>query len=72
MKDKAGYDQVLQTMTGMCALQGKPGGPPEMVYGSVVDYYAAALGRRRRVDSAVRARASGLGQFVGVSLLPAP
>ena len=26
MKDKAGYDQVLQTMTGMCALQGKRGG----------------------------------------------
>ncbi len=30
-------------MTGMCALQGKRGGPPEILYGSVVDYYAAAL-----------------------------
>ncbi|MFP4827388.1 CaiB/BaiF CoA transferase family protein, partial [Paraburkholderia sp. BR10879] len=38
-KDKAGYDQVLQTMTGMCALQGKSDGPPEFLYGSVVDYY---------------------------------
>jgi crotonobetainyl-CoA:carnitine CoA-transferase CaiB-like acyl-CoA transferase len=28
LKDKAGYDQVLQTLTGMCALQGKRGGPP--------------------------------------------
>lgn len=43
LKDKAGYDQVLQTMTGMCALQGKRGGAPEIIYGSVVDYYAAAL-----------------------------
>src|SRR5690349_12073484 len=42
-RDKAGYDQVLQTMTGICALQGRHGGPPEIVYGSVVDYYAAAL-----------------------------
>ena len=29
LKDKAGYDQVLQSMTGMCALQGKKGDPPE-------------------------------------------
>src|SRR4029453_15191091 len=44
MKEKAGYDQRLQTMTGMCVLQGKRGQPPEILYGSVVDYYAAALG----------------------------
>ncbi|HBJ98903.1 MAG TPA: CoA transferase, partial [Delftia acidovorans] len=31
------------TMTGMCAMQGKAGGPPEILYGSVVDYYASAL-----------------------------
>ncbi len=69
MKDKAGYDQVLQTMTGMCALQGKRGGPPEIIYGSVVDYYAAAL-LAAGVSSALYERErSGLGQFVGVSLL---
>ncbi|TCV92723.1 crotonobetainyl-CoA:carnitine CoA-transferase CaiB-like acyl-CoA transferase [Luteibacter rhizovicinus] len=69
MKDKAGYDQVLQTMTGMCALQGKRGGPPEVIYGSVVDYYAAAL-LASGVSSALYERErSGLGQFVGVSLL---
>ena len=43
MRDKAGYDQVLQTMTGICTLQGKKDQPPEIVYGSVIDYYAAAL-----------------------------
>ncbi|WP_250626365.1 CaiB/BaiF CoA transferase family protein [Pinirhizobacter soli] len=69
MRDKAGYDQVLQTMTGMCALQGKRGGPPEVIYGSVVDYYAAAL-LAAGVSSALYERErSGLGQFVGVSLL---
>jgi len=69
MKDKAGYDQVLQTMTGMCALQGKRGGAPEIIYGSVVDYYAAAL-LAAGVSSALYERErSGLGQFVGISLL---
>lgn len=69
LKDKAGYDQVLQSMTGMCALQGKRNGPPEIIYGSVVDYYAAAL-LAAGVSSALFERErSGLGQFVGVSLL---
>ena len=69
MRDKAGYDQVLQTMTGMCTLQGKPGKAPEIIYGSVVDYYAAAL-LAAGVSSALFERErSGLGQFVGVSLL---
>lgn len=69
MKDNAGYDQVLQTFTGICALQGAAGGPPEIVYGSVVDYYAAAL-LAGGVSAALVERArSGLGQYVGVSLL---
>ncbi|KND61543.1 L-carnitine dehydratase/bile acid-inducible protein F [Candidatus Burkholderia verschuerenii] len=68
-KDKAGYDQVLQTMTGMCTLQGPKDGPPEVLYGSVVDYYAAAL-VSSSVASALFAREkSGEGQYVGVSLL---
>ena len=43
LKHKAGYDQVLQTMTGKCTLQGKQGGAPEILYGSVVDHYGSAL-----------------------------
>ena len=31
LKGRAGYDQVLQTMTGMCAMQGKSDGPPEIL-----------------------------------------
>ena len=69
LKGKAGYDQVLQSMSGMAALQGKKGGPPEILYGSVVDYYAAAL-LAAGVSSALYEREkSGQGQYVGVSLL---
>ena len=42
LKDKAGYDQVLQSMTGICVLQGDAENP-EIVYGSPVDYYAASM-----------------------------
>ncbi|MEX3927701.1 CaiB/BaiF CoA transferase family protein [Paraburkholderia sp. BR10936] len=68
-KDKAGYDQVLQTMTGMCALQGKSDGPPEILYGSVVDYYAAALVAAGISSALFERERSGAGQYVGVSLL---
>ncbi|MGO4328548.1 CoA transferase [Cupriavidus sp. 2TAF22] len=71
LKDKAGYDQVLQTMTGMCTLQGKHGGPPEILYGSVVDYYAAALVAGAVGSALYEREKSGVGQYVGVSLLRA-
>jgi len=69
LKDKAGYDQILQTMTGMCVMQGKPGGPPELIYGSVVDYYAAALLAAGVASALYERERSGEGQYVGVSLL---
>ena len=69
LKDKAGYDQVLQTMTGMCALQGKRGAAPEIIYGSVVDYYAAALVAAGVASALYERERTGLGQKVGVSLL---
>jgi crotonobetainyl-CoA:carnitine CoA-transferase CaiB-like acyl-CoA transferase len=69
MKDKAGYDQVLQTLTGMCALQGKRGAAPEIIYGSVVDYYAAALLASGVASALFERERTGLGQKVGVSLL---
>uniref|UniRef100_UPI003F49792A CaiB/BaiF CoA transferase family protein n=1 Tax=Cupriavidus yeoncheonensis TaxID=1462994 RepID=UPI003F49792A len=71
LKDKAGYDQVLQTMTGMCTLQGKHGEPPEILYGSVVDYYASALVAGAVSSALFEREKSGAGQYVGVSLLRA-
>lgn len=67
MQDNAGYDQVLQAMTGICALQGTE--QPEIVYGSVVDYYAAALVASGVSAALFERERSGRGQYVGVSLL---
>lgn len=69
LKDKAGFDQVLQTLTGMCAMQGPRGGAPEVLYGSVVDYHAASLVAGGVASALFERERSGLGQFVGVSLL---
>ena len=70
LKDKAGYDQVLQAMSGMCVLQGKPDGAPEIVLRLDGRLLRGRVGRRRawrrRCSSA---SAAGEGQFVGVSLL---
>ncbi|MGN6819674.1 MAG: CaiB/BaiF CoA transferase family protein [Sphingomonas sp.] len=65
---KAGYDQVLQAMTGMCVLQGKPP-VPELTYGSPVDYYAAALVAAGVSSALFERERSGKGQYVGISLL---
>lgn len=69
LKDKAGYDQVLQSLAGICALQGQDGGAPEIVYGSVVDYYAASMVAAGVTSALFERTRSGLGQHVGVSLL---
>jgi len=70
-KEKAGFDQVLQTMTGMTIFQGKPGGPPEILYGSIVDYYTSALVAGAVSSALFERERSGQGQFVSVSLLAA-
>jgi crotonobetainyl-CoA:carnitine CoA-transferase CaiB-like acyl-CoA transferase len=69
LREKAGYDQVLQAMSGMCVLQGPPDGPPEIVHGSMVDYYAAALVAAGVASALFEREKSGQGQFVGISLL---
>jgi len=69
LKDKAGFDQVLQTMTGMCTFQGMDQGEPQLLYGSVVDYYAASLVAAGVASALYERERSGQGQFVGISLL---
>jgi formyl-CoA transferase len=69
LRDKPGYDQVLQTMTGICKSQGATEGVPAIVYGSVVDYHAGSL-VAFGVSSALYCRErTGKGQKVEVSLL---
>jgi len=68
LKDRAGYDQVLQTMTGICVEQGKPG-DPAIVYGSAVDFYAASMLAFAVSAALVERSRTGEGRRVGVSLL---
>lgn len=71
LAEKAGYDQVLQSITGICTFQGQGKSEPEIVYGSVVDFYAAAL-LSNAVCAALYHRArTGEGQALDVSLLGA-
>jgi crotonobetainyl-CoA:carnitine CoA-transferase CaiB-like acyl-CoA transferase len=70
LKDKAGYDQVLQSITGICALQGPPG-HPQIVYGSAVDFYAASLLAYGVTAALLHRERTGEGQYVAISLLGA-
>jgi len=75
MKDKAGYDQVLQSFTGICTFQGSAhgatGGKSEIVLGSVVDFYAASLLAYGTTAALFHRERTGKGQYVGLSLLGA-
>jgi crotonobetainyl-CoA:carnitine CoA-transferase CaiB-like acyl-CoA transferase len=68
LKDNAGYDQVLQAMTGIAAMQGSRT-EPQLVYGSVVDYFAAALLAGAIASALFQRERTGKGQYVGISLL---
>ena len=68
LRERAGYDQVLQAMTGMCCFQGTEQ-EPEIVYGSVIDYYAASMVAYGVAAALFHRERSGEGQYVGVSLL---
>lgn len=66
--NRAGYDQVLQARTGICSSQGSPE-DPQIVYGSVVDYYGAAMLSNGVTAALLHRERTGQGQHVSVSLL---
>jgi len=70
LANKAGYDQVLQARTGVCTSQGSVD-EPQIVYGSVVDYYGAALVSNAVTAALLQRAHTGQGQHVSVSLLAA-
>jgi formyl-CoA transferase len=70
LANKAGYDQVLQARTGVCTSQGSVN-EPQIVYGSVVDYYGAALVSNAVTAALFQRAQTGQGQHVSVSLLAA-
>src|SRR5690606_14596251 len=68
LANRAGYDQVLQARTGICSAQGTPD-DPKIVYGSVVDYYGAAMLANGVTAALFQRERTGAGQQVGISLL---
>ncbi|BBK30981.1 formyl-CoA transferase [Stella humosa] len=68
MADNAGFDQVLQTMTGICNFQGRADAP-QVVLGSIVDYYTSSLLAYGVSAALFHRERTGEGQFVGLSLL---
>jgi formyl-CoA transferase len=69
LKDRAGYDQLLQAATGICALQGETLDQPEIVWGSVVDYYTSSMLAFAVSSALFHRERTGEGQSLGVSLL---
>lgn len=69
MADSPGFDQVLQSMTGIAHAQGAQTGAPQILWGSVVDFYAASM-LAMAVSAALFDRErTGEGQNIDVSLL---
>lgn len=70
LKDHAGYDQVLQTMTGLSEAQGAVRNePPQLLMGSIVDYYTACMAAFGIVSALYAREHTGCGQYVGASLM---
>ena len=69
MRETAGFDQVLQTMTGITVGQADPGAKPQLVHGSVVDYYAASMLALGITGALYERERTGRGRRVSTSLL---
>ena len=69
LSDKGGFDQVLQCLSGMAVFQG--GGPdtPQLVLGSVLDYFTSALLAYGVAAALFHRERSGKGQYLSLSLL---
>jgi len=67
LSEKGGFDQVLQCLSGMAVFQG--GGPPQLVLGSVLDYFTSALLAYGVTAALFKRERSGVGQYLSLSLL---
>jgi len=69
LSEKGGFDQVLQCLSGMAVFQG--GGPdkPQLVLGSVLDYFTSALLAYAVAAALYHREKTGKGQYLSLSLL---
>jgi len=69
LSDKGGFDQVLQCLTGMPVFQGGGIDKPQLLLGSVVDYFTSALVAYGVAAALFHRERTGNGQYLALSLL---
>jgi len=69
LSDKGGFDQVLQCLSGMAVFQGGGADRPQLVLGSVLDYFTAALLAYGVAAALYHREKTGAGQYLSLSLL---
>lgn len=68
LREKGGFDQVLQCLSGMAVFQGGAE-RPQVVLGSVLDYFTSALLAYGVAAALFRRERTGVGQYLSLSLL---
>jgi crotonobetainyl-CoA:carnitine CoA-transferase CaiB-like acyl-CoA transferase len=69
LSEKGGFDQVLQCLSGMAVFQGGGVEKPQLVLGSVLDYFTSALLAYGVAAALFHREKSGKGQYLSLSLL---
>ncbi|HEY2540820.1 MAG TPA: CoA transferase [Stellaceae bacterium] len=69
LSDKGGFDQVLQCLSGIAVFQGGDADRPQVVLGSVLDYFTSALLAYGVAAALFHRERSGQGQYLSLSLL---
>jgi formyl-CoA transferase len=70
LRDHPGYDQVLQTLSGMATFQGAAtGSDAQIIRGAFIDFYTATLAALGVVAALHERGKDGQGQYVTTSLL---
>jgi crotonobetainyl-CoA:carnitine CoA-transferase CaiB-like acyl-CoA transferase len=69
LSEKGGFDQVLQCLSGMAVFQGGGADRPQLVLGSVLDYFTSALLAYGVTAALFQRERSGRGQYLSLSLL---
>jgi formyl-CoA transferase len=69
LSEKGGFDQVLQCLSGIAVFQGGGIEQPQLVLGSVLDYFTSALLAYGVAAALFHRERSGAGQYLSLSLL---
>ena len=69
LSEKGGFDQVLQCLSGMAVFQGGGAEKPQLVLGSVLDYFTSALLAYGVAAALFQREKIGKGQYLSLSLL---